>query len=1050
LNIKYYILFFLSFSFPAGAQSIIGNYIDLDNPSNVYSFETWTTDNGLPQNSINSIMQGSDGYIWLATFNGLVRFDGQTFKIFNQTNTDYLNSDRIISTLSDSENREWIATEQNGLLYIKDGKTVDVVKKYNLTTNYHHFLRNTSRGEVFFNTQKSIARLSGDSLITYDFSDLADVNTLLTIFHDTDNTLYFCFNDATIRLVDGKLEKVEKYGDLGIFFMYRTRDDRLWLGTEKGLFWKNGSRLVPIDELNRVISRGVFQLYEDNNGVLWIGTLMEGLYFYKSGKLYAFDKFSEKEFYVKNIFEDTEKNIWIGTNSHGLFKFKEKSIFTLDIYNGLLSNTVCGITELHDGSIAVATPCKGLTIFDQGKVIHHEGSLGVINTCIWSVAQTRDNSLYIGTYGNGMYVFDQFQYKFYNIKQVISKAVFSMLEDRNNNFWVGTLSGLYLRTGDEYTYYDTSSGLAGNDIKAIYEAQNGDIWLAAIGGVTRYRNGEFSKFTVNDGLSHKSVRSIYEDDLGRIWFGTYGGGINIFDGSKFIVIDNTKGLDNNIVSAMIEDEYGRIWLTSNIGLSSVNKQDVFDYVDGSLDIIPHISYSKADGLSATEFNGGFTPSALKASDGTIWFPSIGGVAVVFPEKIKSLSVNTNLLIEEIRVDSLIIENPKDVIIDPEFSRIEIAYTSLSFKSPENIKFKTKIEGLDDEWSKETYDRKIYFNYLPTGDYTFRLKGTNSDGIWINKEASFHFIVEAKFYETILFYILLFVFLIIILSVFYYYRILSLRKRAMILQDMVNKQTASLQAENLKMEILLKEVKEAKSQIELQKEQLEELNAAKDTFFSVISHDLKNPFNSLLGYTEMILDSFNEFTHDEIKTFISEIRQTSQSTYTLLENLLQWANSQSGNLDIELKSVELQEVIKESLLLISHAARKKNITINYNYKNSSAWCDEQSISTVVRNLLQNAVKFTHEDGFIDIQLDEDVKNVFIVIRDSGVGISQDKLSKLFKLDSRKSTMGTNSEKGTGLGLIICKEFVDKNNGKISVSSEPGKGTEFIITLPKSKH
>lgn len=1049
------IILFL-FSAVINAQYIISDYIDLDNPVNSYTYEHWTTDNGLPQNSINSIMQTADGYIWLATFNGLVRFDGVNFKIYTQENTEFLKSNRIVSLFADSKDRRWIATESNGLFLMEKDSVINFREKYNIPYDFGYYISEGFDGEIFISSHESLVRFKDNKTEFFDLADLTKIEFALSIYADREEKIiYFCFSNKTITYQNGKFNVSELLTTNGTNVITKSSRGFTWVGGGKGLHIKKGDQLLPVPEVNSVITRGIRTLFEDKNGTLWIGTVREGLFFYRHGKLYKFDGLSDDIFNVASIYQDTEENIWVGTNTNGLLKFREKSIFTIDSHNGLESNIVCPITQFNDGSIAVGTPCTGLTIFKDGKITQLDEKNGIYNPCIWSIYQSPDNQIYVGSYGGGLYQFDQTLDKFLKVPEVSETAVFSIYESRNKELWVGGLLGLYVKENNNFYHYDTSDGLAGLDIKSIYEARDGKIWLAINGGVTVWDGHSFTSYKEEDGLSNNYVRTIFEDDFGRLWFGTYGGGISIFDGKNFTNVTTENGLYDNIVSAIQEDDFGRIWMTSNTGLSSANKQDIYDFIDGKVKRISNVSYLKSDGLNSTEFNGGFSPSSLQAADGSLWFPSISGVTVVLPKRLSGLNTAVNLNIEELLVDSLVYTFPlteeqrkKGIIIPPDFGRIEIKYSSLSFKSPQNIKFKTKLEGIDKAWSKEVKDRSIYYNYLPSGNYTFRLTGTNSDGIWSESEKQIKFVVKARFYETTPFYMLLFVIIITLISAFYIYRMFALGNNAKKLQKMVDQKTSDLQAENTKMEKLLAEVELAKQQIESQKEMLEELNAAKDTFFSIISHDLKNPFNALLGYTELLLSSYDEFTEDEIKTFVTEIRQTSQYTFNLLENLLQWASSQSGNIHLTFKNNDIYEMIKENILLLSTISRKKDIKIEFKGSRIFAKCDEPTISTVIRNLITNAIKFTPREGNILVSLTSTDERVFVSIKDSGIGIEKEKVDKLFRLDNRKTTPGTESEKGTGLGLIICKEFIDKNHGSISVSSIIGQGTEFIIKLPKT--
>lgn len=251
-----------------------------------------------------------------------------------------------------------------------------------------------------------------------------------------------------------------------------------------------------------------------------------------------------------------------------------------------------------------------------------------------------------------------------------------------------------------------------------------------------------------------------------------------------------------------------------------------------------------------------------------------------------------------------------------------------------------------------------------------------------------------------------------------------------------------------------ELRELNTNLEKKVEQrtleLKELNATKDKFFSIIAHDLKNPFNTLLGFTELMLDNLSDYSQEKLKEFITILRDTSKHSYALLENLLEWSRSQTGKLEITPETIQLNELFKDNIdLLSNNAAGKKIKLINNIDPDATAFADSNMIRTVIRNLISNAIKYSNEDGSITGTSKIAGKFVEISVTDTGIGIEQENIDKLFKIDINYSTAGTASESGTGLGLILCKEFVSKNGGKIWIESEPGKGSSFTFTLPINK-
>ncbi|HKL38862.1 MAG TPA: ATP-binding protein [Bacteroidales bacterium] len=247
-----------------------------------------------------------------------------------------------------------------------------------------------------------------------------------------------------------------------------------------------------------------------------------------------------------------------------------------------------------------------------------------------------------------------------------------------------------------------------------------------------------------------------------------------------------------------------------------------------------------------------------------------------------------------------------------------------------------------------------------------------------------------------------------------------------------------------------ELSREKEEIERRKSKLEKLNANKDKFFSIIAHDLKNPFNTIMGLSELLLYNLEHYPKEKIREFVTQIYNYSTHTYTLLDNLLQWARSQTQQMEVQPDFIDLEALIHDNINLLTNKAEEKNIALEADIDQEArqAFADENMINTVIRNLLSNAIKFTPDNGLVRIHTRSQHGEVVLSIIDNGVGISKENISKLFDLKTSYSTHGTHSEKGTGLGLLLCREFVQMNGGRIWVESEPGEGSTFSFSLSES--
>lgn len=256
-------------------------------------------------------------------------------------------------------------------------------------------------------------------------------------------------------------------------------------------------------------------------------------------------------------------------------------------------------------------------------------------------------------------------------------------------------------------------------------------------------------------------------------------------------------------------------------------------------------------------------------------------------------------------------------------------------------------------------------------------------------------------------------------------------------------------QNEEIEAQRNEIQAQRDEIEKQRDRLEHLNQTKDKFFSILSHDLRNPFNSLLNITNLLKQNFQNYTEKQLKHFIDNINKSIKETYNLLENILHWSRSQTNSITISPENIDIMEIAKHNISLLENAAKHKNISIRFHTANAEdryVLADANTINTVVRNLISNAIKFTKRNGEIDIYSKKSKDNVLFSVKDNGIGIEKKHLKRLFRIDVSHSTKGTANESGTGLGLILCKEFVEKNNGKIRIKSKLNEGSTFTITLP----
>ncbi|MCF8374228.1 MAG: hypothetical protein K9H64_21580 [Bacteroidales bacterium] len=393
-------------------------------------------------------------------------------------------------------------------------------------------------------------------------------------------------------------------------------------------------------------------------------------------------------------------------------------------------------------------------------------------------------------------------------------------------------------------------------------------------------------------------------------------------------------------------------------------------------------------------------------------------------------------------------------LDYRYAILNFDYAAPTFINESMTRYKYWLEGIEKDWSRWTKNTSKEYSYIPEGDYTFYVKARNIFGIE-SKTASISFTIDPPWYRSWWAYAVSIILIIALVSLIIYLKYRQLRKKNVKLEHQVKERTKEvvqkneeIQSQSDYLQKLNIDLKEQNKEIEAQRDQLKKLNATKDRFFNIIAHDLKSPFQALLGFSDLLATNVYEYTYEEIEDISKTINESAERGFVLLEDLLQWASSQTNRIKCEPEKIVLNELIQRSIFSHKNQAISKQIVIRLDCRQDiCVWADQNMTSTVLRNLLSNAIKFTRIGGEIVFLANENNVDVSISVKDNGVGIAAEALGKLFNIEDSKTTLGTSNEKGTGLGLVLCKEFVEANGGGIAVKSEEGKGSEFIISLPK---
>ena len=718
-----------------------------------YRFDSWTTDNGLPQNSVNSILQTRDGYLWLTTFDGLVRYNGAQFTVFNHTNTSAITSQRFDSLYEDREDNLWIKDEDGSLIRYRNGRFTRYSTEQGLPQDRIIRLGGMADGTVAVETAAGPARYRNERFepLTSDplgFKSMAGHSEYSRTWGPA-KTVWYRRGTELRRVSQGRMTSYPvPFG--GSDQLYEDRRGRLWMGIsdKEGLVVLEGDALRFYTVKDGLPPAAVEAFCEDRTGTLWFGTHGGGLVRFRDGKFTIFNtKHGLSSNNIRAIFEDREGIIWIGTPDTGLMRLTPQIITTYAEKDGMVGKSFYPILEDRDNNIWIGN--AGLHRLRDGKFTYYplkppsQTSPQPYST-IRSIFEDSAGRLLLGGGGTGLAIYQNGKFT-YDVA-VLPRAPLVMYQERQGAFWLG-FNGELIREKDGIKeQFDSKDGLQGY-VQQIYEDRRGRLWICTYSGLAEYVDGRLRFLTERDGLSSNHIRAIHEDEDGLLWIGTYDGGLNRFKDGRFTRYTTMEGMFSNGVFSILEDRHGNFWMGSNQGIHRVRKQQLNEFADGNLARIDATSYGEADGMLSTECNGGRYPSALKSRDGRLWFPTLNGVAVVDPEAVSFNPEPPPVVIESVTLDRDALDFRHPIAVYPGQAQLEIAYAGLSFIKPEHVRFKYRMEGLDKNWVEADNRRVAYFSHLPAGSYTFHVIAANSDGVWNETGAKLSVTVYPPFWKT---------------------------------------------------------------------------------------------------------------------------------------------------------------------------------------------------------------------------------------------------------------------------------------------------------------
>ena len=1034
---------------------------------NNINFKNITSEDGLSQGTVETIIQDDQGYIWLGTNDGLCRYNGYEFKIYKHDEEleNSITNNYIVDIKQDNSGNIWVGTA-NGLSKI-DTKT-DLITNYNMNDE-----------------EKSLSHYNiGDILITKSGDVLVGTSDGLNIYNEKKDEFYRIFN---------------KDSDLSSQFIRSLAEDEnqnIWVATNNGIDKidiKNNKNIISFktgDGKFDISENDIYVVRYDPKGYIWAGALKEGLNRIDINtnevKQYKNDDRDEKSLpgnHVKDILRDSSGNLWVGTDN-GLAKYNEQTenfaTYKNKIYDktSLVNDEVFSIQEDESGLIWVGT-YAGISMFDPNTNIEHykkdpfdENSIS--DNSIHGIYEDKDGLLWVGTNSKGVNVINR---KNYNVKHLNKTSKDYPISDDNINDIVGIDNKIFIATKNglnevdkdlkTINIYNTEDGICNNNITALFADSKKNVWIGTANGISVLNTNtneiiDITDILTNHNIEDQYIKVIYEDSKGNYWVGCFiDGGLVKIDPNKRTIEnyrnkkEDKTSISSNNIRSIVEDKNGNLYIGTSYGLNKLNESnntfERYSEKDGlsnntvygllvddnnNLWASTNLGISKLDtntmtfetfniidGFQGNEFNG---RAYYKNKSGELFFGGINGLNIFRPNDINRSRYVPTVIFDEFKVNGKVYKDINNQEFKYNENTINISVFISNYKNTKNIQYMYKLEGVSDSWDISR-SNNINYSDLAPGTYTLKIKARSYSGK-VSDESAVKFIIKPPIWKS---KAAILIYLIIITIVIY--RTINSVKR---LDNLVKNKTLQLTKEMEKNDKLLKKV------IELEKR--------KNNYFVNLSHELRTPLN-VISSTEQLVTELNKskdgIGKSKLNGCMEVVRRNTKRLLNLINNIIDTAKIESGSYQLNIREHDIVYIVEEATLSLKDYIERKGIEliIDPEMEEKIIKCDEHEIERCIVNLVSNAAKFTPEGGTIEVTIKDLYEKVKIIVKDTGIGIDKKYHDSIFNRFNQVIDQGAESKGGSGLGLTITKQIIDMHGGQISVESELGKGCKFIIIL-----
>ena len=1004
-------------------------------------------EHGMASSYVRAVLEDQSGNIWLGTRGGVSVYNGESFTHY--TENEGLSNNFVRAILEDKNGNIWLGTEGGGVSIFNGDSFTHYTEKEGLSNNIVRAILEDKSGNIWLGTRGGgVSLFNGDSFTHYTEKEGLSNNDVMSIAEDKSGNIWLGTFYGGVSVFNGEsfthYSENEGVYNSNVVSILEDQSGNIWLGTDGGgVSVFNGDSFTHYTEKEGLSSRFVWSILEDQSGNIWLGTRGGGVSVFNGD---SFTHYRENEGLSNNIvwsiLEDQSGNIWLGTDGGGVSVFSGDSFIHYTENEGLSNNIVRAVLEDKSGNIWVGTQGGGVSVFNGESFTHYTENEGLSNNTVVSILEDQSGNIWLGTEGGGVSVFNGKSFTHYNENEGVTNSyIWAIEEDQSGNIWLGTRGGVSVFDGESFTHYTENIGVSNSNVRTILEDKNGNIWLGTEGGGVSVFNGDsFTHYTENEGLSNNIVRAIEEDQSGNIWLGTWGGGVSVFNGDSFTHYTENEGLSNNTIFSITEDkgaslnEIG-VYIGTENGLSKISLSE--DESSGEKEIAFNIqNFGNQDGLTGLRF----TSSAIIDSKNRAWWGTANGLVMLdlktltFSDKIpqprlsqleineqyidyRNISDSSDSNQDQIKFDGVQkFENyPLSLKSPYDKNHLTFYFAAIDWAAPHKIRYSYRMQGLNPIWSQPTADPVADYRNLPFGTYTFQIRAIGESGVW-SEPFDYTFTILPPWWHTWWAYGLY--------TILFLYGLYLLRRYELNRFNLKNQ----LQYERVEIDSLRK------------------LDQLKSHFFANISHEFRTPLALIIGQIETLLSSEGNRAKKEK---LLSANHHAERLLTLINQLLDLSKLEAGKMDLHLEQQNIVSFLKNIFNSFESLAVSKQIQLNFLSSRASiqVYFDADKMEKVFFNLISNALKFTQDGGRVDLSISTPESSwIEIRIKDTGIGISEDRLPFIFDRFYQADSSNTRKYEGTGIGLSLAHELIKLHLGTISVQSEMGTGTEFIVLLP----